>query len=96
MIFVQTVALSQQKQLKLSTVKPFPVSLKMQAGIPSTTFSKKKVISPKFYVNNLAFFCKQELKFEAATGIPFKFRLGSVQYCDRLEGKRNNGILSLH
>ena len=96
MIFVNTAAFCQQEPAKANTVKPFPVSLAMQAGIPSTVFIEKQVIPQKFYVNNLGFFCVQELKFEAATGIPFKFRLGSVQYCDRLEGKNNTGILPQH
>ena len=36
-----------------------------------------------------SFFCKKEIQFEKSTGIPFKFRLGSVQQCNRLEGYPN-------
>ena len=39
------------------------------------------------YIKNLGFFCKKELLFEKATKIPFRFRLGSIDYCDRMEGK---------
>jgi hypothetical protein len=46
-------------------------------------------VKANFYATNLAFFCKQEIKFEKATKISFKFRLGSVQQCDWLEGKHN-------
>ena len=35
------------------------------------------------------FFCKKEIQLEKMTGIPFKFRLGSVQQCNRLEGYPN-------
>ena len=42
-----------------------------------------------YYSSRLGFFCKQEIKLEKATKIPFKFRLGSVQYCDWMEGKRD-------
>ena len=44
-------------------------------------------VPPAFYACNLAFFCRQEIKFEKATKIPLKFRLGSVQQVDFLEGK---------
>ncbi len=46
-----------------------------------------------FYISQIGFFCKKELKFESSTGIPLKFRLGSYQYNDWLEGKKNAGIL---
>lgn len=35
----------------------------------------------------LAFFCKLEVKMEKANRFPIKFRLGEVQYVERLEGK---------
>ena len=40
------------------------------------------------YCDELGFFCKMELKREAKAKRPVKFRLGDVQYVDRLEGKR--------
>ncbi|MEO6490737.1 MAG: hypothetical protein ABIO04_12410 [Ferruginibacter sp.] len=46
-----------------------------------------------FSCSQLGFFCRTEIKFEKATRIPFKFRLGSVQYNDWLEGKANSGVL---
>ncbi|MEM9884928.1 MAG: hypothetical protein AAF849_03480 [Bacteroidota bacterium] len=39
------------------------------------------------YWNNLGFFCKVEIKMEQKTQFPVRFRLGSVDYVDRLEGK---------
>lgn len=48
-----------------------------------------KVVSPTFYTDKLSFFCDKEWKLEKSTGIPFKFRLGSVGQTDYLEGKRN-------
>lgn len=51
------------------------------------------LISPNYYTQNFGFFCKKELQFEKVTKIPFKFRLGSVQQCDWMEGKSGAGIL---
>lgn len=51
------------------------------------------VIGADFYTRNFGFFCKKELEFEKVTKIPLRFRLGSLQYNDYLEGKPNAGIL---
>ena len=51
------------------------------------------VINANFYTQNFGFFCKKELNFEKATKIPLRFRLGTLQYNDYLEGKINSGIL---
>jgi hypothetical protein len=40
-----------------------------------------------FYANQLPFFCSKELQVQKAVGIPIKFRLSTVEYCDKLEGK---------
>ena len=48
------------------------------------------IITPDFYSQNFGFFCKKELQFEKATMTPFRFRLGTVQYCDWMEGKPNS------
>ena len=54
------------------------------------------MISADHYTQNFGFFCKKELQFEKATKVPFKFRVGTVQYCDWMEGKKSAGILPVH
>jgi hypothetical protein len=51
------------------------------------------VIAADYYTKGFGFFCKKELQFEKKIKIPFKFRLGSLQYNDYLEGKINSGVL---
>ena len=45
------------------------------------------IIRPDHYTKHFGFFCKQELVVEKALKIPFRFRLGSMEQCNYLEGK---------
>jgi hypothetical protein len=65
--------------------------------IPAFLSSKKKdnapqVITPSvsvmFSANSLPFFCKIEHTMAKGQKLPLKFRLGSVDYVDEMEGKR--------
>jgi hypothetical protein len=93
MIFVKQVIFAQKNQ----TIKDnllLQELTKSEAGKTFPLFSfqnhhpaSKPFLSPQFYSSQLGFFCKQEIKFDKITKIPFRFRLGSVEQCDRLEGK---------
>jgi hypothetical protein len=52
-----------------------------------TKSSSVPFLSADYYAKQLGFFCKQEIKFDKLTKIPFRFRLGSVEQCNWLEGK---------
>ena len=69
-----------------------PVKKEVTPGIYSA--SVLPVIAGNFYTQNFGFFCKKELQVEKVTKIPFKFRIGSVQQCDWMEGKPNAGLQS--
>jgi hypothetical protein len=46
------------------------------------------VIKRSHYTDNFGFFCRKEFQFEARTKLPLRFRIGSLQQCNYLEGKR--------
>lgn len=44
-------------------------------------------IPSDYYTRHFGFFCDKELKVEKLTGVPLRFRMGSLESCNRLEGK---------
>ena len=65
-----------------------PISNVTITKADSLKYNTVNILSPNHYVKGLAFFCKQELQFEKRTKIPFRFRLGSLDYVNKLEGKK--------
>ena len=56
--------------------------------VPSPNLSG--LILASAYTNHLGFFCKKELQVEKITSIPFRFRLGSLDYVNYMEQKPNS------
>ena len=94
MIFVKQAIFAQQTHIKndnllMQELAKSAVSKPVSVySSPKSIIYPKPFLSPQFYSAQLGFFCKQEIKFDKITKIPFRFRLGSVEQCDRLEGKR--------
>ena len=85
LLFVLPVA-AQQKDIDTSAkVNSKPVSSVKISSFP--VMSLRASLSKDYYAKHLPFFCKKELQIEKATRIPIRFRLGSVEYCSKLEGK---------
>jgi hypothetical protein len=62
---------TKQASMRMDSLKLLPIHLLPQ----------------NFYTTQLGFFCKKELQLQKITKIPFRFRLGSLDYCDKMEGK---------
>lgn len=57
------------------------------ASVPLITPRMNNNLPANFYSTHLPFFCDKELKIEKMSGIPLRFRIGSLDYVNKLEGK---------
>ena len=63
---------------------PPPPALSSPASFSLLRFN---AVEGSYYPDHLGFFCKKELSIEKATHLPLRFRLGSLDYVNKLEGK---------
>ena len=90
MIFVATSLQAQNighKLLKTNNKNIFSLLHPLSVTAPIPVLN---ILPPTFYTDNIGFFCKKEWQLEKAVKVPFKFRLGSIQQVDYLEGKPNS------
>ena len=88
MVFVVSAAFAQNRDtLLLLKLTSNPVKSTLFSLGSNKTIKTNPVLSSSFYASNLGFFCKQEIKFDKITTIPVRFRLGSIEEVNRLEGK---------
>ncbi len=60
---------------------------KQPSGFPGFP-SLAAILPMDFYTQHLGFICKMEWSFEKNSHLPLKFRLGSLEYVNSLEGKK--------
>lgn len=75
------------KPLKINTLLPIGKAQTFSMNTTSVMNNNKSWNVSAYNYDDLAIFCKLEVKMEKASGIPVKFRLGEVNYVEQLEGK---------
>jgi hypothetical protein len=55
-----------------------------------TSYVPQKMPGADYYLEHTGFFCKKEWEFEKTVHLPLRFRIGSLEYCNFLEGKNKN------
>lgn len=87
LFFIFVMSIFSIKCIAQYTLKPIYLLHKIDTSF--VKYSKPFIINSDYTTLGWSFFCKKEWQLEKAIKIPFKFRLGSVEDCNKLEGKRN-------
>jgi hypothetical protein len=69
---------------RLSSMQNDPIASSINLNYPF----KLQPVSADYYCKGLGFICQNEWRFEKATKLPLRLRLGSLAYVDQMEGKK--------
>jgi hypothetical protein len=67
--------------------QPKNISMAGSSATDCTNYDGLRPLSADYYQKNIGIFCKMEWSFEKYTRLPLRFRLGSLEYVNHLEGK---------
>ncbi|ULQ52228.1 hypothetical protein [Flavihumibacter fluvii] len=81
-------AYSLKDSLKLPEIskKNLYISTRLAETVPFG-YLPKRPVDANYFTRHWGIFCEGEWRLEKKTGLPLRFRLGSLEYVDRLEGK---------
>lgn len=68
-------------------ISPGQLAIRMIRGARGIGWMTTEVISADRVATHFGFFCRKELQLEKTIKVPLRFRLGSLDYCNKLEGK---------
>lgn len=83
-IILIMIACASHAQIKIAS--PQLMSIPYPSHIDSTYY-RSSIMLPSYDPNGLPLFCKYEHLSDRHTGLKLRFRLGSIDYVDRLEKK---------
>ena len=87
-IVMQTISLNNSGKQGINMPVNFNQNIKKDTSVrPFIYRFPVSGIPPGYYNKTIGFFCIKELQVQKALKIPLKFRLGSVAYTDKMEGK---------
>jgi hypothetical protein len=71
----------------------FLLTVRKQKQNDSLKLQPFRLLPENYYSTHIGFFCRKELQLEKITKIPFRIRLGNLDYVNTLEGKNKKVML---